>query len=84
MPFLALVRIFPSRKLIKLLDQIEPWRDSVLHRALAIQSETQKRLKAVKDQAQKQAVETKKAVAGAAWWLFNTGFGFPSSFSNRW
>ena len=74
----TLVAILSSRQDIseeqanKIIDQIEAGRDSVLHRALAIQSETQKRLKAIKDQAQKQAVETKKAVAGAAWWLFNT------------
>ena len=74
----TLVAILSSRQDIseeqanKIIDQIEAGRDSVLHRALAIQEETQKRLKAIKDQAQKQALETKKAVAGAAWWLFNT------------
>ena len=44
----------------------------MLYRAERIQQETQKRLKAIKDQAQKQAFETKKAVTGSAWWLFNT------------
>ncbi len=74
----TLVAILSSRQDIseeqanKIIDQIEAARDSVLHRAERIQSETQKRLKAIKDQAQKQALETKKAVAGAAWWLFNT------------
>jgi len=74
----TLVAIISSREDIseeqanKIIDQIEAARDSVLHRAERIQSETQKRLKAIKDQAQKQALETKKAVAGAAWWLFNT------------
>ena len=74
----TLVAILSSRQDIseeqanKIIDQIEAGRDSVLYRAERIQSETQKRLKAIKDQAQKQALETKKAVAGAAWWLFNT------------
>ncbi|RUS96651.1 hypothetical protein DSM106972_086740 [Dulcicalothrix desertica PCC 7102] len=76
----TLVSVLSSRSDIseaqanKIIDQIEASRDSVLHRAERIQQETQKRLKAIKEQAQKQAVETKKAVAGAAWWVFNTAF----------
>ncbi|MBW4605036.1 MAG: MFS transporter [Calothrix sp. FI2-JRJ7] len=76
----TLVAVLSSRSDIseaqanKIIDQIEASRDSVLHRAERIQEETQKRLKAIKEQAQKQAVETKKAVAGAAWWVFNTAF----------
>ncbi|BDA69942.1 hypothetical protein CAL7716_041080 [Calothrix sp. PCC 7716] len=76
----TLVAVLSSRSDIseaqanKIIDQIEASRDSVLHRAERIQQETQKRLKAIKEQAQKQAVETKKAVAGAAWWVFNTAF----------
>jgi ElaB/YqjD/DUF883 family membrane-anchored ribosome-binding protein len=76
----TLVAVLSSREDIseenanQIIDRIEAARNSVLHRAERIQQETQKRLDAVKDQAKKQAVETKKAVAGAAWWLFNTAF----------
>lgn len=76
----TLVSVLSSRQDIseenanQIIDRIEAARDSVLHRAERIQQETEKRLNAVKDQAKKQAVETKKAVAGAAWWLFNTAF----------
>ncbi|MBD2775012.1 MFS transporter [Iningainema tapete] len=74
----TIVAILSSREDIseaqanKIIDQIEAARDSVLQRGELIQKETQKRLSAIKEQTQKQAVETKKAVAGAAWWLFNT------------
>jgi len=44
----------------------------VLQRAERIQQEAQKRISALKQQAQKQAAETRKAAAGAAWWLFST------------
>ncbi|MBW4687688.1 MAG: MFS transporter [Komarekiella atlantica HA4396-MV6] len=76
----TLVAVLSSREDIseaqanKIIDQIEGARDTVLRRAERIQKETQKRLQAIKEQAQKQGVETKKAVAGAAWWLFNTAF----------
>lgn len=58
----------------QIVNRIEAARDSVLHRAERIQQETQKRLQAIKNEAKKQAAETKKAVASAAWWLFNTAF----------
>ncbi|MBD6619343.1 MFS transporter [Komarekiella sp. 'clone 1'] len=76
----TLVAVLSSREDIseaqanKIIDQIEGARDTVLRRAERIQKETQKRLNAIKEQVQKQGVETKKAVAGAAWWLFNTAF----------
>lgn len=76
----TLVAILSSREDIseaqanQIVDRIETARDNVLHRAELIQQETQKRLSAIKEQAQKQAIETKKTVAGAAWWLFNTAF----------
>lgn len=76
----TLVAVLSSRSDIseaqanKIIDQIEAQRDKVLNQAERIQQETQKRLKAIKEQTQKQAVETKKAVAGAAWWVFNTAF----------
>ncbi len=56
----------------QIVNRIEAARDNVLNQAERIQQETQKRLNAIKEQAKKQAVETKKVVAGAAWWLFNT------------
>lgn len=74
----TLVALLSSREDIseadanRIIDQIEGARDSVLKRAELIQTETQKRISAFKQQAKKQAVETKKAAAGAAWWLFST------------
>ena len=44
----------------------------MLKQAERIQQEAQKRLDALKQQAQLQAEETKKAAASAAWWLFST------------
>jgi len=73
----TLVAVLSSREDIseadanRIIDQIEGARDSVLQRAERIQQEAQKRLQALKKQAQKQAEETKKATAGAAWWLFS-------------
>lgn len=74
----TLVAVLSSREDIseadanRIIDQIEGARDNVLHQTERIQQEAQKRIEAVKQQAQKQAQETKKAIAGAAWWLFNT------------
>lgn len=56
----------------KIVDRIEATRDRVLHQAERIQQETQKRIKAIKEQAQKQAIATQKIAAGAAWWVFGT------------
>ncbi|MDF5731754.1 MAG: MFS transporter [Rhizonema sp. PD38] len=76
----SLVAILSSREDVseeqanQILQRIEGARDTVLQRAELIQKETQKRLSAIKEQANLQAVETKKAVKGAAWWLFNTAF----------
>ncbi len=56
----------------KIIDRIEAARDSVLHQAERVQQEVNKRISAIKEQAKKQAIETKKTVATAAWWLFNT------------
>ena len=76
----SLVALMSSREDVseeqanQILDKIEGARDGVLQRAELIQKETQKRLSAIKEQANLQAVETKKAVKGAAWWLFNTAF----------
>jgi hypothetical protein len=76
----TLVAIISSRQDIsqeqanRIVNQIEAARDSVLHRAERIQQETQKRLKAIRHQAKKQAIDSKKAVADAAWWLFNAAF----------
>jgi hypothetical protein len=44
----------------------------LMHQAQQVQQEVQKRFKAVKQQAQQQAVETQKIAASAAWWLFGT------------
>jgi nucleoid DNA-binding protein len=74
----TLVAVISSREDIskadanRIIDQIETARDSVLQRAERIQLEAQKRLKAIQKQAKKQAEETKKTVANAAWWIFGT------------
>ena len=56
----------------KIVDRIEATRDRVLSQAEGIQKETQKRLKAIKEKAQQQAIATQKIAAGAAWWVFGT------------
>ncbi|HEY9804178.1 MAG TPA: MFS transporter [Leptolyngbyaceae cyanobacterium] len=76
----TLVAILSSREDIasedvnRIIDQIEAARDNVLHRAARIQQEAQNRLKAIRRQAKKQAEETRKTVASAAWWLFGAAF----------
>lgn len=55
----------------QIINRVESARDSVLHRAERIQQETQKRLQAIREQAKQQAIDSKKALADAAWWLFN-------------
>lgn len=55
-----------------MIDQIEAARDSVLQRIEKIQQETQKRLEAIKHNAQRQVRETRKMAAGAAWWVFSS------------
>jgi len=44
----------------------------VLQRAERIQQEAQKRFQRLSSKLKKQAAETRKAAAGAAWWLFST------------
>ncbi len=74
----TLVAVLSSREDIseaqanQIVDRIESTRDRVLQRAELIQTETQKRLQSIKEQAKKQARDSKKAVAEAAWWLFGT------------
>ena len=74
----TLVAVIASREDIseeqanQIVGRIEGTRLSVLQRAESIQTETQKRLQAIKEQAKKQAKDSKKAVAEAAWWLFGT------------
>jgi hypothetical protein len=58
----------------RIIAQVEAARDGVLQRADRIQQEVQTRLAAIKQQARKQALGTKRAVASAAWWLFGTAF----------
>lgn len=76
----TLVAIISSREDIsqeqanQIVNRIEVARDSVLHRTERIQQEVNKRLDAIKEKTKASAVETRKAVASAAWWLFNTAF----------
>ena len=56
----------------RIVAQVESARDSVLRRADHIQTETQRRIEAIKVQAEKQLDETRQAAAIAAWWLFST------------
>jgi nucleoid DNA-binding protein len=58
----------------QIINRIERARDSVLRQADRIQQETQRRLRVIKDQAKQQAIDSKKALADAAWWLFNAAF----------
>ncbi|MBF2066363.1 MAG: MFS transporter [Calothrix sp. C42_A2020_038] len=74
----TLVALLASREDIseeqanQIVNRIETTRDKVLQRAEMIQTETQKRLTQIKENAKKQVSDTKKAVADAAWWLFGT------------
>ncbi|MBD2016241.1 MFS transporter [Microcoleus sp. FACHB-53] len=74
----TLVAVISSREDIseaeanRIIDQIEGVRDSVLHRAERLQEEAEKRVKQLKHKAKEQMVETRKAAATAAWWLFGT------------
>lgn len=74
----TLVAVMSSREDIseaeanRIIDQIEGVRDSVLHRAERLQEEAEKRVKQLKHKAKEQMVETRKAAATAAWWLFGT------------
>ena len=58
----------------QIISRIEAARARVLERTERIQQEVNKRLAAVKEQAQKEAVQTRKAVADAAWWLVRSSF----------
>jgi nucleoid DNA-binding protein len=55
----------------QIINRIERARDNVLHQAERIQQETQRRLREIRENAKKQAIDSKKAIADAAWWLFN-------------
>ncbi len=72
----SLIAVLSSREDIsekdanRIVSQIESARDSVLERGERIQKETQKRIKAVKQQVKKEAKDAKAAAASAAWWLF--------------
>lgn len=74
----TLVALLSSREDIseadanRIIDQIEGVRDSVLYRAERLQEEAQKRVKQLKHKAKEQMIETRKAAATAAWWLFGT------------
>ncbi|MBK1987733.1 MFS transporter [Sphaerospermopsis aphanizomenoides BCCUSP55] len=73
----TLVAILSSRPDIseeqanQIINRVESARDSVLHQAERIQQETQRRLQVIREQAKQQAIDSKKALADAAWWLFN-------------
>ncbi|HZG40908.1 MAG TPA: MFS transporter, partial [Nodosilinea sp.] len=56
----------------QVIDQIEAARDSALHQAQRIQEETEKRIRALKQEAKEQLKEVRKTAATAAWWLFGT------------
>ena len=56
----------------RIIAKIEDTRNTVMERGQQIQQEVQKRFKAVKKQAQEQAIEAQKMAASAAWWLFGT------------
>ncbi|MBW4641647.1 MAG: MFS transporter [Goleter apudmare HA4340-LM2] len=58
----------------QIIHRIESARDNVLSQAERIQQETQRRLRAIQQQAKKEAMQSRKAVVDAAWWLFNAAF----------
>jgi putative NIF3 family GTP cyclohydrolase 1 type 2 len=74
----TLVAVLSSREDIsaadanRIIDKIEETRDRIVQQSQQIQQEVKKRYKAVKRQAQQQAIATQKVAAGAAWWLFGT------------
>ncbi len=74
----TLVAVLSSREDIseadanRIVEKIEDTRNTVMERGQQIQQEVQKRFKAVKKQAQQQAIEAQKVAASAAWWLFGT------------
>jgi hypothetical protein len=74
----TLVAVLSSREDIseadanRIIAKIEDTRNTVIERGQQIQQEVQKRFKAVKQQAQQQAIEAQKMAASAAWWLFGT------------
>ncbi|MGL6342170.1 MAG: MFS transporter, partial [Waterburya sp.] len=76
----TLIAVLSSREDIseeqanQIVSRIEQARDNVLHQGERIQQETQKRLKAVKKEAKRQAKDARKAVTDAAWWLFGASF----------
>jgi ElaB/YqjD/DUF883 family membrane-anchored ribosome-binding protein/uncharacterized protein YfkK (UPF0435 family)/ribosomal protein S15P/S13E len=73
----TLVAVLSSREDIseeqanRIVDRIEHTRDRVLGQAQRIQQETKKRLKKIKEEAKQQAIDARKAVSDAAWWLFS-------------
>jgi ElaB/YqjD/DUF883 family membrane-anchored ribosome-binding protein len=76
----TLVAVLSSREDIseadvnRVIDQIEGVRTNVLQRAERLGESARRRMEEVKLQAQRQAEETRKAAATAAWWLFATAF----------
>ena len=74
----TLVAVLSSREDIseadanRIIAKIEDTRNTVIEQGQRVQQEVQKRFKAVKQQAQKQAIEAQKMAASAAWWLFGT------------
>lgn len=74
----TLVAILSSRDDIseadanRIIDQIETARNNVLQQAERLQQSALVKIEDVKRQAQKQAIETRKAAEIATWWLFGT------------
>jgi len=74
----TLKAILASRKDISdedaehILNQIESTRDSIIGKAEEMKAEVERRMNQLKEEALKQAEETRKVVAAAAWWTFLT------------
>jgi ElaB/YqjD/DUF883 family membrane-anchored ribosome-binding protein len=58
----------------QIVDRIDAVHLSLSQQAEHLQHEAQQRLEALKKQAQRQAEDTRRAVATAAWWLFGVAF----------
>lgn len=56
----------------RVIDQMESARDSALQKAERLEREVENRVQALKQEAQHQVDEARKAAEAAAWWIFST------------
>jgi vacuolar-type H+-ATPase subunit H len=56
----------------RVIGQIESARDGALQKAERLEQEVENRVRALKQEAQHQVDEARKAAEAAAWWIFST------------